>query len=96
MYDVDGWFDGAIQESLACGTPVAAFKASPKTPMHGTYGFLLPNDTEKAAADLHGLLRAHARIDEIAVEGSRFVRENCSHGRVMSGLNKVLRSVMWS
>jgi len=96
MYDVDGWCDGAIQESLACGTPVAAFKASPKTPMHGTYGFLLPTDTEKAAADLHGLLRAHARIDEIAVEGSRFVRENCSRGRVMSGLNKVLRSVMWS
>lgn len=94
VYDVDGWFDGAIQESLACGTPVAAFKASPKTPLRGTYGFLLSNDVEKAAADLHGLLKTPEEIDEVALEGSKFVRENCSCSRIVSELDKVVGSVM--
>ncbi|HUW48909.1 MAG TPA: glycosyltransferase [Patescibacteria group bacterium] len=94
VYDVDGWFDGAIQESLACGTPVAALKMSPKTPLQGTYGFLLSNNAEKAAADIHMLLRAPEDTEQIAVEGSRFVRENCSRSRVMSELDEMLESVM--
>ena len=94
VYDVDGWFDGAIQESLACGTPVAALKMSPKTPLQGTYGFLLSNNAEKAAADIHRLLRTPVDTEQIAVEGSRFVRENCSRSRIMSELDKVLESVM--
>jgi glycosyltransferase involved in cell wall biosynthesis len=94
VYDIDGWFDGSIQESLACGTPVAAFKASPKTPLRGTYGFLLSNDVEKAAADLHGLLKTPDEINEVTVEGSKFVRENCSCSRIVSELDKVVGSVM--
>jgi glycosyltransferase involved in cell wall biosynthesis len=95
VYDVDGWFDGAIQESLACGTPVAALKSSPKDPLQGTYGFLLPTNVEHAATDLQGLLRSSDRIDEVAAEGSRFVRENCSLKRIRSDLEKVLESVMF-
>jgi hypothetical protein len=94
VYDVDGWFDGAIQESLACGTPVAALKMSPKTPLQGTYGFLLSNNAEKAAADIHRLLSAPEDTEQIAVEGSRFVRKNCSRSRVMSDLDEVLESVL--
>jgi len=95
VHDVDGWFDGAIQESLACRTPVAAFKVSPKAPLHGTFGFLLSTNVEEAAADLHGLLRSSDEIDEVAAEGSRFVRENCSRSRIRSDLGKVLESVMF-
>ncbi len=94
VYDVDGWFDGAIQESLACGTPVAAFKASRDTPLRGTYGFLLSNDAGKAADELHGLLRRAEDIDKVAAEGSRFVRENCSCEKVVSELGKTLEGVM--
>ncbi len=93
VYDVDGWFDGSIQESLACGTPVAAFKASRRTPLHGTYGFLLSNDAERAAVELHGLLKRSEDMDEVAAEGSRFVRENCSCETVVSELGKTLESV---
>jgi glycosyltransferase involved in cell wall biosynthesis len=93
VYDVDGWFDGSIQESLACGTPVAAFKASRSTPLRGTYGFLLSNDAEKAAVELHGLLRRSEDMDGFAVEGSRFVRENCSCEMVVSKLGETLESV---
>ena len=94
IYDVDGWFDGAIQESLACGTPVAAFKASRSTPLHGTYGFLLSQDTERASTELHGLLKRSETMDEVAVEGSRFVRENCTFEKIISELGKTLESVV--
>lgn len=94
IYDVDGWFDGSLQESLACGTPVAALKAWPRTPLRGTYGFLLSNDAEKAADELHGLLRSPEEMDEVAVEGSSFVRENCSYDKIACQLEKTLESVV--
>jgi len=88
VYDVDGWFDGAMQESLACGTPVAAFKARSKTPLRGTYGFLLSNDMEKAAVEVSTLLKAPEDMDEVAEAGSRFVRENCAHARLAMELQE--------
>ena len=94
VYDVDGWFDGSIQESLACGAPVAAFKSSSETPLQGTYGFMLSRDTQKASTELFKLLRAPENMDEIAIQGSRFVTENCSCTRVASQLEKMLESVM--
>jgi len=93
IYDVDGWFDGSIQESLACGTPVVAFKASRSTPLHGTYGFLLSNDVERAAVELDGLLRRSEDMEEVALNGSRFVRENCSFETVVFELGETLESV---
>jgi glycosyltransferase involved in cell wall biosynthesis len=86
VHDIDGWFDGALQESLACGTPVAAFKASPRTPLRGTYGFLLSNNTARAAAEVSELLRTPEEMDQVAQEGSRFVRENCSYAKVAETL----------
>jgi glycosyltransferase involved in cell wall biosynthesis len=86
VYDVDGWFDGAIQESLACGTPVAAFKASAGTPFNGTYGHLLSNKMEKAALEVAALLKTPENMEQIAREGSRFVHQNCSCARVAGEL----------
>jgi glycosyltransferase involved in cell wall biosynthesis len=86
VHDIDGWFDGALQESLACGTPVAAFKASPRTPLRGTYGFLLSNNTARAAAEVSELLRTPEEMNQVAQEGSRFVRENCSYAKVAETL----------
>jgi hypothetical protein len=43
---------------------------------------------------LHGLLKRSETMDEVAVEGSRFVRENCSRERVISELGKTLESVV--
>jgi glycosyltransferase involved in cell wall biosynthesis len=94
VYDVDGWFDGAVQESLACGTPVAAFKASTSTPLWGTYGFLLSNDVEVAAKELFELLGVQDEIDALAAEGSRFVRECCSSSRIASEFKDLLGSVV--
>jgi hypothetical protein len=73
---------------------VAAFKASPRTPLHGTYGFLLSKDAEKAANELHKLLKSPEEMDEVAVEGSSFVRENCSCDKIACKLEKTLESAI--
>jgi glycosyltransferase involved in cell wall biosynthesis len=89
VYDVDGWFDGSIQESLACGTPVAAFKASPKVGFQGTYGFMLSKDLAKAAEEVFTILKSPERAYEMADEGSRFVHEMCTHEKVALKLREV-------
>lgn len=93
VYDIDGWFDGAIQESLACGTPIAAFKASLKTPLHGTYGFLLSNDVDKAAAEVLTLLNEREDMYQVAEEGARFVYENCTYDKLAAELPKIWEEV---
>jgi len=94
LYDVDGWIDGSIQESLACGTPVVALRASAKARLRGKYGFLLSNNTEKAAEELHGLLKAPEEMNQVASDASKFVRENCSCDRVVSELDRALEGVV--
>lgn len=93
VYDVDGWFDGAIQESLACGTPVAAFKASPKTPLRGTYGLLLSNNVEKAAEEVSTSMKAPENMGEVAEAGSKFVHENCTYAKLAANLRETWESV---
>jgi len=89
VHDVDGWFDGMIQESLSCGTPVAAFKTSVSHPSRGTYGFLLSNDAEKAAVEIAALLRNPEEMEQAAEEGSKFVHENCSDAVVADRLREI-------
>jgi len=89
VHDVDGWFDGMVQESLACGTPVAALRTSEKTRLRGTYGFLLSRNAEKAAAEVAGLFEDRGELEQVAAEGSRFVHERCSDARVAQTLQDV-------
>jgi len=86
LYDVDGWFDGAIQESLACGTPVATLRSSVETPLRGTYGFLLSKDVDKAADELSMLLGEPEVLEECGQRGSRFVRTYCTENRLKGKL----------
>jgi glycosyltransferase involved in cell wall biosynthesis len=88
VYDVDGWFDGAIQESLACGTPVATFRDQEMTPFRGTYGYLLSNNTEKAAIEVSTLLKNPEDMEQVAQEGSKFVHQNCGCTKVAHELQK--------
>jgi glycosyltransferase involved in cell wall biosynthesis len=78
LEDIDGFFDGAIQESLACGTAVAAFKASSKKPLRGTLGFLLSKKVVKAAEEISQLLNEPEMLEDVGQKGSRFVHNNCS------------------
>lgn len=94
VYDVDGWFDGAIQESLACGTPVAALKASRETPLLGTYGYLLSSNTKQAAEEVFRLLKTPEQMDQLAAEGSKFVHENCTYDKIGTKLQKTWESAL--
>lgn len=94
VYDVDGWFDGLVQESLACGTPVAAFRLSEERSFRGTRGFLLSNNLERAAREIAGLFEAREEIEQVAENGSNFVRENCSDARVAEELRGVWEDVV--
>jgi glycosyltransferase involved in cell wall biosynthesis len=86
LEDIDGYFDGAIQESLACGTPVAALKASPRTPTEGSRGFLLPKRMTDAAAEIATLLDAPETLEAMARKGARFVRRHCTEARLKETL----------
>lgn len=94
VYDVDGWFDGMVQESLACGTPVAAFRSSEERPLRGTRGFLLSNNLENAAREIASLFEAREKIEQVGEDGSNFVQENCSDARVAGMLRSVWEDVV--
>ena len=94
VYDIDGWFDGAIQESLACGAPVAAFKASAGMSLNGTYGHLLSNNMEKAAVEVATLLETPENMEQVAQEGSRFVHQNCDSTTVADELQATWESAL--
>jgi len=80
--DIDGFFDGAIQESLACGTATAAFRPSDKTPLEGSAGFLLSKDPKKAAREVSMLLDDPEVIEKMAAKGSMFVHRNCTEEKL--------------
>jgi glycosyltransferase involved in cell wall biosynthesis len=86
LADVDGFFDGAIQESLACGTPVAAFKSSPKMALEGSRGFLLSKRVEEAAVEVAGLLDEPELLQNMAGKGMRFVHRYCTEERLRETL----------
>jgi glycosyltransferase involved in cell wall biosynthesis len=75
---IDGFFDGSIQESLACGTPVAAFKSSKHMPLESRFGFLLPSNPEKAAEDLSSILSDQQTLVDLGAKGSAFIRSSCT------------------
>jgi glycosyltransferase involved in cell wall biosynthesis len=82
LEDIDGFFDGGIQESLACGTPVAAFKSIDSVPLEGTFGFRLSNNYGRAASEVSALLDHPDTMDEVARRGASFVRNNCTEARL--------------
>jgi len=82
LEDIDGYFDGGIQESLACGTPVAAFKSFNEAPLEGTFGYSLSNDFVKAAREVSSLLDHPDEMEDVASRGSSFVRNNCTEEKL--------------
>jgi len=87
LYDIDGLFDGSIQESLACATPVVGFKSSLNTPFEGTFGYLLSPSLDRAAEELSKIFDDPDANNDIARKGSAFVRTHCTEER----LKKILR-----
>jgi glycosyltransferase involved in cell wall biosynthesis len=83
---IDGFFDGSIQESLACGTNVAAFKSSAKKPAEDSLGFLLSRNVENAAEEVSRLLDEPEILEKKALKGLRFVHYHCTEKKLKQKL----------
>jgi len=82
VYDVDGFFDGSIQESLACETPVACFKSSLNTSFEGTFGFLLSPILDRAPEELSKIFDDLDAHYDFAKKGAAFVHTYCTEERL--------------
>jgi len=89
LHDIDGFFDGCIQESLACGTAVAAFRFNDSAPMRGTYGYMLSPDPGRASRELSLILDDGESLRDFGLKGSAFVHSHCTE----EDLSRTLRSV---
>lgn len=78
LWDIDGLYGGSIQESLACGTPVVAFKAKQSLATEQRFGYLLDLDPQKAACQLRSILMNQDRLQEEGRQGQRFIRTRCT------------------
>jgi glycosyltransferase involved in cell wall biosynthesis len=74
MDDIEPFWGGTVQESLACGTPVAAFNAASPGPRR--FGILVPPG-ERGAQLLARSLADTESLSKEGGEGSDFVRMNC-------------------
>ena len=68
-------WDGALQESLACGTPVAAFNDD--SPGLQKFGVLIPTEPVAAARLIQGAVNNPAWMASVAKDGPELIRGNC-------------------
>lgn len=84
MEEIGPYWDGALQESLACGTPVVAFNN--KSPGLRKFGLLVPTSPEAAARLISEASNNHDWLSSIEVEGPKLVEENCEWGTMAQRL----------
>ena len=91
MDDIEPYWGGTVQESLACGTPVAALNRQSRG--FRRFGLLLPTDAREAAELVQEALADRTRLAQFGTEGLEFVRRNCEWEVVASRINGLYRSL---
>jgi glycosyltransferase involved in cell wall biosynthesis len=91
MEDIEPFRDGAIQESLACGTPVAAINGRSKG--FRRFGLLFPPDAEGASELVSEALADSRRMSNIGKDGQQFVRTNCDWEVIADRMNGLYSSL---
>ena len=94
MDDIEPYWGGTLQESLACGTPVAAFnnKKSGFRPL----GLLIPTSPGDAAQLLSTALTDLPWRSKIAEEGPKVIRGNCDWTAIAGRLNSTYHELAGS
>ncbi len=87
MEDIEPFWGGTVQESLACGTPVIAFNA--ESPGFRKFGLLVPPIAESASKLIEAALANPAWLASAGEEGLEFIRENCDWNTVARRLNSL-------
>ena len=91
MDEIEPFWGGTVQESLACGTPVVAF--NDRNPGPRRFGLLVPSDPELAADYILPLLKEQQTIEQMGKEGATFTSKNCSWDNLISGLDRIYQRV---
>lgn len=91
MEDVEPYWGGTVQESLACGTPVAAFNN--KKPGFREYGLLVPVDAKEAARTIGPALQETDRLTLSGEKGMEKVTQECTWDAVTGRLGRIYESL---
>ncbi len=75
MEEIGPYWDGALQESLACGTPVVAFNN--ESPGIKQWGLLVPTRPREAARLIAEALDNESWLSSVSRGGPRLIAENC-------------------
>ena len=73
--EIGPYWDGALQESLACGTPVAAFNDASSGQQK--YGTLIPTEPKSAARLISKAAEDVRWLAAVEEEGPRAIRDRC-------------------
>ena len=92
MEDIEPFWGGTLQESLACGTPVIAFNA--ESPGFRKFGLLVSPRAESAFKLIETALANPARLVSAGDEGLEFIKENCDWNTLAQRLNSLYSSLV--
>jgi len=87
MDDIEPFWGGTVQESLACGTPVVAFNDS--SPGFREYGLLVRPRPGEAALAIRKALDDPGLLWKMGEAGAEFVRLNCDWGALANRLEQL-------
>ncbi len=87
MDELEPYWGGTVQESLACGTPVVAFNR--ESPGFGNYGLLVSPEAGTAAKLLRLALGDSSWISMAGDRGLEFVRQSCDWDVLSSRLDSI-------
>ncbi len=85
--EIGPFWGGALQESLACGTPVIGF--NDRTPGVQNFGLLVPREPEEAAQMISEAAANQAWLSSVEEEGPRLVKQNCEWGGLAERLDSI-------
>jgi len=91
MDDIEPYWGGTVQESLACGTPIVAFNRDLPGPRQ--FGYLVSPGRE-GAATLVDALGAPERLASMGEAGEAYVRGNCDWEQVVSNMLTVYQELV--
>ena len=90
-------FGLTMAESMACGTPVIAFRRGsvPEVIKHGVSGFVIPPWTKDKKANLNGFLKAVEKIDTIKRENCRkWVEDNFTKEKMVENYEDLFLKIL--
>ena len=91
MEDIEPFWGGTVQESLACGTPVAAFNESSPGPRR--FGLLLPPGGRGAPLVARSLAEADS-LFKAGKEGSDFIKAHCDWESVAANVASIYERLL--